>query len=92
MSGGNCHRHNGGGNANRHVATLIKQDLIQGKVGAESWLPFSLRRGGPPWGDSEGVPVVNCQSWSPVTGFTETCPHSRERGWQSSRIAVPGRD
>lgn len=62
-SGGNCHRHNGGGNAKRHVATLIKQDLIQGKVGAESWLPFSLRRGGP-----HGVTVRESLLWTVRAG------------------------
>lgn len=89
VSGGNCHRHNGGGNANRHMATLIKQDLIQGKVGAESWLPFSLRRGGP-----HGVTVRESLLWTVRAGhrvYRNLSPQ-QGAGMAKQQIAVPGRD
>lgn len=96
VSGGNCHRHNSGGNANRHVATLIKQGLIQGKVGAESWLPFSLRRRY--WGEEApmgwqwGSPC--CERSEPVTGHQDYRNLSPQQGagMAKQQIAVPGCD
>lgn len=57
------------------MVTLIKQGLIQGKGGAESWLLFSLRRREGPHGVTGRESEVN-----PAPGLQEHVPHSREWG------------